>query len=90
MIIFLLKKQKLNDEDVDNPSFIGFGTFNFDNSEVIIVTLRIRNRAIWTWQRITRSQINKGEKFFRSISAVGWYINSKSSYENLKKKSSWK
>jgi len=36
-----MKKQRLNDENMDNPSFMGFGTFNFDNSEVIIVTLEL-------------------------------------------------
>jgi hypothetical protein len=41
-----MKKQRLNDENMDNPSFMGFGTFNFDNSEVIIVTLRIGNRHL--------------------------------------------
>ena len=37
---------KLNDERMDNQSFMGFGTFNFYNSEVIIVTLRIGNRYL--------------------------------------------
>ena len=41
-----MKKQRLNDEHMDNPSFMGFGTFNFDNSEVIIVILRIGNRHL--------------------------------------------
>ena len=43
---FPMKKQKLNDEHMDKPSFMGFGTFNFENSEVIIVTLRIGNRHL--------------------------------------------
>ena len=31
---------------MDNQSLMGFGTLNFDNSEVIIVTLRIGNRHL--------------------------------------------
>ncbi len=31
---------------MDNQSFMGFGAFNFENSEVIIVTLRIGNRHL--------------------------------------------
>ena len=38
---FPMKKQKLNDKHRDNPLFMGLGTFNFDNSEVIIVTLEL-------------------------------------------------
>ena len=48
---FPMNKQILNDEHMDNPSFMGFRTFNFDISEVIIVTLRIGNRHLVTKAR---------------------------------------
>ena len=53
---FPVNKQKLNDEHMDNLSFImGFGTFNFDNSEVIIVTLRIGNRHLYLAENYKKS-----------------------------------
>ena len=37
---------KLNDEHMDNPSLMGYGTLKVDNSELIINALRIGNRHL--------------------------------------------
>ena len=43
---------------MDNPSFMGFfETFNFDNSEVIIVTLRIGYRHLDLAENYKKSKI---------------------------------
>ena len=43
---FLMKKQKLSDDQIDNPSLMGFETFKVDNSKVIINALRIGYRHL--------------------------------------------
>ena len=65
---FPMKKQKLNDEHLDNPSLVGFGTFNFDNSKVIIKALRIGYRHLDLAENYKKSK-NKVEKVGSIFSA---------------------
>jgi hypothetical protein len=58
---FLMKKQKLSDEHIDNPSLMRFETFKVDNSEVIINALRIGYRHLDLAENNKKSK-NKGGK----------------------------
>ncbi len=65
----IMKKQKLNDEHLDNPSLMGFETFNFDNSKVIIRALRIGYRHLDLAAENYKKSKNKVEKVGSIFSA---------------------
>ena len=67
---FPMKKQKLNDEHLDNPSLVGSGIFNFDNSKVIIKALRIgyRHLDLAVNYKKSKNKVEKVESIFSAKS----------------------